>query len=298
MVSDLPDMSSLNAMADSAQVAETTDEPRGSEDGSVAPYGDLGTAADHAVLDLAIGEGQIVPWYQPIVDLTTGEVHSLEALARWQRPDGRVLPAAAFVPAAERTGRIHEMDHLIATRSLADLRGWQVHHPDLRLSVNVSGRALEHEDWAQVLHDLVLASGVRPATIDLELTETFGLSAPDRAADELQWLREQGYAVWLDDFGIGWSQLRDLIRLPIDGLKIDRYFTEAPRQSAPLVRAVDRLAQDLGLGTVVEGIATVEQLRWALDLGCALGQGFLWAEPMPAADVDPGHIYEVSPDRW
>lgn len=127
----------------------------------------------------AIGEGEIVPWYQPVVDLTSGRLVALEALARWEHPNGGVDDPRRFIPAAEDRDLITELDLAVIRRALADLKRWQTSHPALRLSVNLSARHLSIPDCAAVLHQAALDAGISPASVDLELTETsVWMSAP------------------------------------------------------------------------------------------------------------------------
>jgi EAL domain-containing protein (putative c-di-GMP-specific phosphodiesterase class I) len=239
-----------------------------------------------AELARAIDAGEIVPWYQPIVDLDSGDVIGLEALARWKRRSGDVAGPTAFVPFAERTDLIVELDHAVMSRALADLAGWRVQYPALRVSVNLSGRHLDHDSWVENMRQAVGVANVPPSAVDLELTETARPS--DLASCEVMMIRIRalGFRIWLDDFGTGWFQLQDATRLPLDGLKIDRSLTDhlgSVDDSAIL--ALIQVATELGLKITIEGIRSANQAALAHTLGCDYGQGFLFSPAVPAAEV-------------
>lgn len=234
----------------------------------------------------ALETGSILPWYQPVVALGTGELVGHEALARWDRPDG-VLRPDRFLATARESGLAGAVDLAVAGRAAADLARWQVTRPGLRVAVNLDGAHLDVPGWPQRLHHRVAEAGVAPADVDLELTETVRPRDLDRLRDELAGLRQLGYAVWLDDFGTGWAGLAHVLALPVDGLKIDRVVTSAVEGAgAGVVRAVTGLADDLGLATVAEGIESPAQADLVLALGCRLGQGTWYSPAVPVDEVD------------
>lgn len=235
----------------------------------------------------AVESGQIIPWYQPQIDLVTGTVVGFEALARWALPDGEVRTPDSFVPIAERSQLIVDLDQSVMRRALLDLDGWHRDRPRLRVSVNLSGRHLDRRAWVSILSGAARESGVDPSLVDLELSETARPGDPRAAAQALQRARDLGFRVLFDDFGSGWSALRDLLRLPVDGVKFDRGFAAllGTRTHDTVVGALARALDDLGLSVTMEGIERPDQAVRARELGCHLGQGYLWARPMPAADV-------------
>jgi EAL domain-containing protein (putative c-di-GMP-specific phosphodiesterase class I) len=242
---------------------------------------------DPMAVDLARGlrRGEVVPWYQPVVDLLTGEVVGVEALARWRRAPGVVEAPDVFVPVAERSDLILAVDLAVMTGALADLAIWQRSRPGLWASVNLSARHLTREGWLDRLSDATAAAGVDPSTVILELTET---TAPaDQAASRgtVDAMRALGYHVWFDDFGSGWSALSDLARFPVDGIKIDRSYADqlGTKTGDVVVRALVSAAAELGLSVTIEGIETPSQLERARNLGCHFGQGYLWSRPVPPA---------------
>lgn len=234
----------------------------------------------------AVRAGEIVPWYQPIVELATGTLRGVEALARWPRPDGMVAPAD-FIPVAEAGELILELDLAVIRSALADLSRWQQSRPGFELSVNLSGRHLDSPAAVAGLIAAVEAAGVGAGTVCVELTETARPVAADGGAAALTRLREAGLAVWLDDFGAGHTSLQDLIGLPLDGIKFDRAFAvqlELPR-TGPLLGALTEAAHRMGMRVTLEGIETEAQADGARALGCDLGQGFLWSRPVPPQAV-------------
>ncbi len=241
-----------------------------------------------AEVSRAIQAGEIVPWFQPVVDLATGATIGFEALARWEHPVRGVDNPRRFVPLAEDSDLIIDLDLAIIRRAVADLRGWHHIQPELRLSVNLSARHLNNPNTAAMLTNIVTAAGVEPASIDLELTETTRMDVRDPLIPlAVHALRHRGFHVWLDDFGTGWSSLDHLLWLAVDGIKVDRGVTVAlgtPVGDA-LTQAVTGLASALGLQTTVEGIETEAAADLARVLGCDFGQGYLWAQPAAASAI-------------
>lgn len=241
-----------------------------------------------AELATAIRTGQIVPWYQPIIELGTGAMVGFEALARWQHPSGRLEEPGVFVPLAEDSDLIIDLDLMVMRQALTDLNQWQRHQPGTRMSVNLSARHFGCPEGLPQIHSVALDAGVAPEQIDLELTETIPLVTDTTSNSSVTRLREQGFRVWLDDFGTGWSSLEHLIRLPVDGIKIDRVVALAlgTHIGNAVTRAVTGLASEMGLITTIEGVETHRHATIAHQLGCDYAQGYLWSRPLPAAAVD------------
>ena len=235
----------------------------------------------------AITADEIVPWYQPIVDLSTAQVVGVEALARWAGPSVAVDPTAAFVAVVENSDLIVDLDRTIMRQALADLGRWSWAGPDFRLSLNVSGRQLDHDDWLSALEHAANTAGVSPDRVILELTETVRPRRRDAGADLLRQARALGFGIWLDDFGTGWASLYDLVNLPATGIKIDQCFARdlgLPAVDA-VVRAMAGAAAELGLDVIIEGIGAHEGAHYAQRLGCRYAQGFLWSPAVPAAEL-------------
>lgn len=241
-----------------------------------------------ASLARAIEVGEIVPWYQPIVNLGTGRVCSREALARWVHPDGRVEDPGCFVPGAEDSNLVIELDLEIVRQALADLACWTRLGATECVNVNLSPLHLEIDGGVASICSLVDDAGVDPARVTLELTEARRLVDVERAARSVGELRAFGFPVVLDDFGTGWSSLDWIMAFPVTGLKIDRSMSAAlgSRVGRALTRATTGLARDLDLTLILEGLSTTSQVDFARDNGFCLGQGYFWSPPVPAATVE------------
>ena len=206
---------------------------------------------------------------------------------RWHRGNGVIEQPATFLPLAERSDLIIDIDRAILRQAFLDLAGWQVTDPAFRVSVNLSGRHLDRVETLAELDLLAQSAGVSPGTVDLELTETARPHDLEAGAAAIARLRDRGYSVWFDDFGSGWSALQDLIRFPVDGIKLDRAFAEqlgSPVADA-IVGALAGAAAQVGLKITIEGIQEPVQAARALELGCQLAQGYLWSRPLPAPQV-------------
>ncbi|WP_157970571.1 EAL domain-containing protein [Nakamurella deserti] len=236
----------------------------------------------------AIRGGAIVPWYQPVIELGNGRLIGFEALARWDHPTLGWLDPNTFVPFAEDSDLIVELDHSIMRQALTDLARWTGRVPDLRMGVNMSSRQFDRPDWRDTVRATLAGTGASASSVDLELTETVRLAAHHSDGAFVRELQALGFTVWMDDFGTGWSSLEYLLRLPVDGIKIDRVMAVAlgtPVGNA-VTRAVTGMAADLGLAVTIEGVATVEQAALAEQLGCRSAQGYLWSRPVPASEVE------------
>jgi EAL domain-containing protein (putative c-di-GMP-specific phosphodiesterase class I) len=241
-----------------------------------------------AALVRAIGHGEIVPWYQPLVDLSSGRLIGLEALARWEHSSGALDDPSVFIPLAERTNLIVDLDRAVMRQAFLDLSRWQARHPELRVSVNLSGRHLDQDDWVQHLLAAVGTAGLAPASVTLELTETARPSGRGPSTQAIADVRQAGFQVWFDDFGTGWAGLQELVAYPLDGIKLDRSFAAALGRHVDdtVVRAMTTAAVELGLKVTMEGVETREQAAIARELGCDYGQGYLWSRPLPAARLE------------
>lgn len=235
----------------------------------------------------ALDSGQIVPWFQSVVDLRTGFAVGFEALARWHHPTRGLVSPVDFVPFAESSELIIDIDLEVLRLAVKEAQAWHEHQPDLRLSVNMSGRHLVHPDAVAQLQSAVAQSTVSPHMIFLELTETSSVSDGPLIRRHIDDVHTLGFQVLLDDFGSGWSSLERLVILEPDGIKIDAHLTryiDTDRGRA-LVRALSSVARDLGLVMIMEGIETRKQAEIAIELGCTLAQGFLWSRPQSASAV-------------
>jgi diguanylate cyclase (GGDEF)-like protein/PAS domain S-box-containing protein len=237
-------------------------------------------------------DDELVVHYQPVVDLADGAIAAVEALVRWHHPERGLLGPDHFVGVAEDSGLIVPLGRRVLELACAQAAAWAaargVDRPVLPVHVNLSPRQLHDQALVETVQAALASDGVAPGTLALEITEG---TLIDRGVDRvalLERLRDLGVALVLDDFGTGWSSLARLAELPIGGLKVDRSFVaDIDDRGGPIVDAIVRLARAFDLPVVAEGIETLEQLA-ALDaLDCGLGQGFLFARALPAAELTP-----------
>ncbi|MCF6508162.1 EAL domain-containing protein [Blastococcus sp. MG754426] len=236
----------------------------------------------------AVERGEVVVHLQPQVDLATGRVVAVEALARWQHPALGPVPPDCFVPIAEASGRIREIgDHVLreACRTVAD---WRSDGLELEVAVNVSAVQLTDPDFAASVQRVLAETGLPARSLTLEVTESQVLTEVATSHGHLEHLRALGVGISVDDFGTGYSSLAQLQRLPVSELKIDRSFTSqltGSAPSSPLVAGIVGLAHGLGLRVVAEGVETCSQAEALQGMACSRGQGYLFGRPAEPAAV-------------
>ena len=234
----------------------------------------------------AIGTNQIFMEYQPVVDLNSGLLSSLEALMRWRHPERGLIPPIQFIPVAEKSGLIVELGLQGLTQVIVQIRAWLERDvPIVPVAINVSPMQLERTDFAQVVSELAAKHGVDPRWLRFEITESAMMKEPDKFIGILTALRALGSQVLIDDFGTGYSSLSYLNQLPLDSLKIDRAFVRDLGNASsrtPLVHAVIDLAKRLQLKTVAEGVETPQQAQLLREYGCDYAQGYLYGKPVGA----------------
>jgi len=236
----------------------------------------------------ALDKDQLKLFYQPLIDLKSGEVAGFEALARWDHEDRGEISPTEFIPVAEESGLILQLGQWAMHKAAATLVGWDSSAGDklpLYVGVNLSAIQVARDDIAAMVGSALRASGLTGDRLSLELTESAIVQDPARATRVFDALKALDATVAMDDFGTGYSSLAYLQRLPIDVLKIDRSFVSGMMvdpDSVAIVRAVLSLADALGMSTTAEGIETVELATTLAALGCASGQGFYFARPLEA----------------
>ncbi|MDX6641353.1 MAG: hypothetical protein QOF12_2364 [Solirubrobacteraceae bacterium] len=241
----------------------------------------------------ALDRGEFLLHYQPQVSLATGAVAGLEALVRWQHPERELVMPGEFIASAEETGLIIEIGEWVLREACEQAARWALLRgagPPVRLSVNLSARQCAHPDLVGLVATALRESGVDPATICLEITETAVMADMEATVEVLDQLRALGVTLAIDDFGTGWSSLRALQRFPVDEVKIDKSFIDGMArdpQEAAIVAAIISLSHALGLRTVAEGIESVSQVDRLRALGCDLAQGYFFWRPASAAELSP-----------
>lgn len=235
-------------------------------------------------LKQAIIDGHVVPYFQPIADLRTGDTVGFEALARWL--DGpRVIPPAIFIPLAEELSLINDITLAILEQACRAATTWPAH---LGVSVNMSPLLLRKNGLALRIQSILLASGLNPTRLTIEITENMRLEDVPLAAETFRILRELGVKLALDDFGTGFASIHHLKELRFDSLKLDRSYISALGKDAEndaIVRSTLALAKALQMKVVSEGIEEIEQWDWLTSEGGGFGQGYLFGKPMPGRDI-------------
>jgi diguanylate cyclase len=239
-------------------------------------------------LEGAIERRELVVHYQPIVDLHNGRMAGAEALVRWPRPDRGLVPPAEFIPLAEETGLVVELDRFVLRQACRQMAGWNAEAGPLLLHVNLSAHHLLRNDLAATVAAALGDSGLPPECLALEITESVLMHDLGVAIVRLHELKRLGVHLAIDDFGTGYSSLAYLRQMPIDAVKIDKSFVDGvaggPEESA-VARAIIALADTLHLDTVAEGVEQPEQAAALAELGCHLAQGYHFSRPVPAADM-------------
>ena len=227
--------------------------------------------------------------YQPIIDITTGKLHAVEALIRWMRPNGQLIPPDVFIPIAEQSHLIVKIGKWVVSQACRDLvKLRQSHFKDLKIHVNMAASEFTSTTLPEELLKLVTALGLEPQSVSLELTEGMLMKHPEQVIPVMHTLRQLGFEISLDDFGMGHSSLSLLKNLPISSLKIDRSFVSGLGQQvhdSAIVKTIVDLGSHLNLKTIAEGIETESPLEILKQSGCTLVQGFLLSKPLSLADL-------------
>nr|WP_294516079.1 EAL domain-containing response regulator [uncultured Rhodopila sp.] len=235
-------------------------------------------------LRAAIADGQIRPWFQPKMSLTSGTVVGTEALARWVKPGGQSIAPAAFIPVAEQNGLIADLTDTMLDQSLEACARWRRQRPDCWVAVNLSPLLLDDPGVTDRIEQRLQRHGVPPGALVLEVTENKGIPDTPCATKILTRLRIRGVNLSIDDFGTGHSSLLSLVRMPFNEMKIDQAFVREAvdsRDSRKVVRAAASLGRELGLKVVAEGVETQTMAHLVEDAGCHVGQGWLYGRAVP-----------------
>jgi EAL domain-containing protein (putative c-di-GMP-specific phosphodiesterase class I) len=243
-----------------------------------------------SALAMGLGDDAFVIHYQPICSIDGGQMHitGVEALLRWSH-EGRLVSPQEFIPILEEAGSIVAVGEWVLRETCRETRAWQLAgHSELRCSVNLSSRQLQQSDFAGRLVDILTETGLPPASLILEITESLLM---EDTADVLASIREiarLGVKLALDDFGTGYCSLGYLKRFPLYALKVDRSFIAGAAtdpELAVISRAIIGLGHNLGLAVIAEGVETVEQIEFLRAEGCSRAQGYWFSKPRPAGDI-------------
>jgi len=247
--------------------------------------------AVESFLRLALRRSELVLHYQPRMRVATGELAGVEALIRWQHPRRGLLEPARFIEVAEDSGLIVPIGEWVIDTACAQLAAWQrTLKPDLHLSVNLAvGQVADGDRLYRTVADALQRHGVRPATLELELTESHLMKDIEEKCVLLNRLGDLGVGLAIDDFGTGYSSLSYLKRLPVDSIKIDGSFVRdigADPNDEAIIQAILAMAHSLQLSVVAEGVETAAQLQALRELGCDEYQGFHESPALPAAEFE------------
>jgi EAL domain-containing protein (putative c-di-GMP-specific phosphodiesterase class I) len=260
----------------------------------------IGQLRMKAELARAVERGEFTVYYQPTVELANGRLAGVEALVRWQHPERGLVPPLDFIPLAEQTGLIVPIGRYVLREACRQMRAWHASYPTtppMTVSVNLSARELDEPGLVDSVRDVLAETGLDPAHLVLEITESLLLVDLPATVAVLTDLRALGVRLAVDDFGTGYSSLAYLENLPVDILKIDKSFVdrigetadlagagEAPYQPV-MVSAISRLGHALHLQLVAEGIEHREQVSTLRGLACQYGQGYYFAKPLTSGDL-------------
>ncbi len=256
-----------------------------------------------ADLRTALTERQFRIFYQPVLELATRRIVSFEALLRWDHPSQGLISPYRFIEAAEDTGILVSIGHWLLLQACRQLRAWEdTHLPEqpTHVTVNVSARQFADARLVNDVQGALQETGVDPARLQLEITESIAASDPRLTVTLLSHLKLMGIEVILDDFGTGTTSLRRLREFPVDALKIDRSLVremQTDRATADIVEVIILLAHKMKLRTVAEGIETSRQLERLLELGCEFAQGYYFSQPLDAKAAQQFMRQQVPPAR-
>lgn len=237
----------------------------------------------------ALAQGELRVFFQPVHDLMQARMVGVEALVRWQHPQRGLVPPSEFIPIAERTGLIADIDAWVLRQSCAQMIQWQREGHRLEfVAVNISSRLFGQPELYRQVADVLHDTGLDPALLELEVTESAVMEDPEVALEQLHRLRELGLNLAIDDFGTGYSSLLRLKRLPVQKLKIDQGFVAGlplDDDDIAIVQVIIALARSMGLQVHAEGVEQAEQARFLLEQHCQLGQGYWFGRPAPAGEL-------------
>jgi diguanylate cyclase (GGDEF)-like protein/PAS domain S-box-containing protein len=246
-----------------------------------------------AELRRAIAQDELRVFYQPIHNLRTRRIEGVEALVRWQHPQRGLISPGEFIPIAEQSGLIADIDNWVLSQACGHMRRWLKEGVPLSfVAVNVSSRLFSRGDLVRRVAQVLAETGLAPEYLELEVTESAVMDDPEHAIEQMHRLRELGLKLSIDDFGTGYSSLLRLKRMPVQKLKIDQGFVAGlpdDEDDIAIVRAIIALAQAMGMRVLAEGIEQADQAKFLLHNECELGQGYWFARPMPAEQIDWQH---------
>ncbi|MEG4817985.1 EAL domain-containing protein [Microcoleus sp. K5-D4] len=237
----------------------------------------------------ALKKSEFVLYYQPQINLNTGKIVGMEALIRWEHPERGLIPPDRFIPLAEETGLICQIDEWVMRTACLQNRAWQLLGlPPMRIAVNLSARQFLQPHTVQTIAEILSETKLNPEYLEIEITESIAMTDVSFTVSVLQQLQDMGIHISLDDFGTGYSSLWSLKNFPLNNLKIDKSFVAdlvTGSNGATIVKLAIALGQGLNLQVIAEGVETAEQLAFLHSHKCDMGQGYFFSKPIPAAAI-------------
>ena len=247
-----------------------------------------GTALEKSLAD-AIEAGEMELYYQPKISLTTKKIIGVEALIRWVKPDGEVIPPSKFVPVAENSHLITKIGEYVMQEACKQNKIWQdMGLPNIVMSINLTSEDFYQKNVKQYISEILSQTKLSPEWLEIEITESLAMKDIDFAVQQMQELRDMGLKLAMDDFGTGYSSLSYIQKMPISLLKLDRSFIillEDDLVAQEIVSAVIKIAKSKKIETIAEGTETIGQIEILEKLGCDYAQGFLFGKPMRASEL-------------
>ena len=238
---------------------------------------------------VALAEQQFELHYQPQINMATGQVYGVEALARWNHPERGYISPAQFIPVAEESGLIRPLGEWVLRTACQQILAWSKEgHTQLTVAVNVSVRQLAHPDFVEQVIDILTQTGCRPEQLEIEITESILMQHSGKARAMLENLHAYGIGIAIDDFGTGYSSMAQLKNMPVSRLKIDKSFVDdiiSDKSDQAITAAISSLAHSLHIETIAEGVENLEQVMMLRRAGCHEFQGYHFSRPLPASKV-------------
>jgi len=237
----------------------------------------------------ALEENELVVYFQPQMSAENDKLVGMEALVRWQHPTMGMIEPYKFIPLAEITGMIVELDRIVMQKAISQFSKW--HKSGLnpgKLAINLAIKQIEEDDFIEFIKNLLGAEDCLYKNIEFEVTESQIMNNPDDSIKVLQEISDLGISISIDDFGTGYSSLAYLKKLPIDKLKIDRSFIKDLPQDAEdvaITKTIISLCENLNLKVIAEGVETNEQKKFVIENGCEFIQGYLYSRPLPTEEM-------------
>ena len=243
--------------------------------------------------DAALKAGEFQIYLQPQIEVNTGKIYGAEALVRWIKADGSLVPPGDFIPIYEKSGLISRLDLYVWEQAVKQISIWKAQGINMRISVNISPRDFYYFEIHKIFADLVKRYDISPEYLNIEITETTIMSDVPNVRQEIQKLQQSGFIVEMDDFGSGYSSLNTLKDIDVDILKIDMGFireTSNGEKAKIILDAIVKMAKKLQMPVITEGVEKAEQVHTLTKMGCDVFQGYYFSKPISVADFEDAYL--------